>query len=850
MVYGVVKRLLVGRPVQSDRLGHTLLPKKIALPVFASDALSSVAYATEQILIVLSAGGVALITHTPWIALAVGLLMLVVVASYRQNVHAYPSGGGDYEVATTNLGKRVGMTVASALMVDYTLTVAVSVSSGVANLASAFPALDSHVTLLAVIVVAIIAVINLRGVRESGTAFAIPTYCFIAAVVLMIIWGASRLALGHDLRAESASYHYKSVKEYSGLLLVFLLLRAFSSGCTALTGVEAISNGVPAFRKPKSKNAATTLALLGGVSVAMFAGITALALISHVHAAALPGDLTGVPAGHTPRTVIAQVGRAVFGGSSPFFYILQLVTALILVLAANTAFNGFPVLASILAKDGFLPRQLRNRGDRLAFSNGILLLSGFAIVLIVAFKASPTRLIQLYIIGVFVSFVCSQTGMIRHWNRLLRTTTDAKARLHMMRSRAINTVGAGVTAVVLVIVLVSKFANGAWIAVVAMLVIWLTMNGIHKHYANVALELTPADGVVMTLPASNRSIVLVSKLHLPTLRALAYARATRPSRLEAITVDVDEAETLRLKEEWDDSDMPLPLTVIASPYREITRPVVEYVKRLRRESPRDIITVYVPEYVLGHWWEQVLHNQSALRLKARLLQQRGVVVASVPYQLSSATKSRPAAGKAGDPLGSGRSPAQAARAAVTPDGGNRAGGRQAGEQGKDAQGKDAQGKDEQGMDEQGKDAQGKDAQGKDAQGKDQQGKDQQGKGRLRRLATGREVLHAQEVQAEMSEVSGVGGVVPDLIAECPDRKVVDVAGTLRTVTLRPRGPSLTMEADLWDGTGTVTLVWLGRRHIPGIQPGRRIVVHGRVAEIKGERTIFNPIYELRSPGGE
>jgi amino acid transporter len=798
MVYGVVKRLLVGRPVQSDRLGHTLLPKKIALPVFASDALSSVAYATEQILIVLSAGGVALITHTPWIALAVGLLMLVVVASYRQNVHAYPSGGGDYEVATTNLGKRVGMTVASALMVDYTLTVAVSVSSGVANLASAFPALNSHVTLLAVIVVAVIAIMNLRGVRESGTAFAIPTYCFIGAVALLIVWGATRLALGHHLRAESASYHYKTVKEYSGLLLVFLLLRAFSSGCTALTGVEAISNGVPAFRKPKSKNAATTLALLGGISVAMFAGITALALISHVHVGE-PGAVI-LPAGHAQRTVIAQVGRAVFGDSSPLFYILQLVTALILVLAANTAFNGFPVLASILSKDGFLPRQLRTRGDRLAYSNGILLLAGFAVVLIVAFQASPTRLIQLYIIGVFVSFVCSQTGMIRHWNRNLRTVTDRATRLHMMRSRAINTVGACVTGVVLVIVLVSKFLNGAWLAVASMGVIWMTMYGIQKHYANVALELTPAEDVAMTLPASNRSIVLVSKLHLPTLRALAYARATRPSRLEAITVDVDEAETLRLKQEWDNLDMPLPLTVIASPYREITRPVIEYVKRLRRESPRDIITVYIPEYVLGHWWEQVLHNQSALRLKTRLLQQRGVVVASVPYQLSSATKSWPAPGRAAparaaDPVGNGRNAGEAARAAPRPEGSQR-------------------------------------------------------KDRLRRLTAGREMLHAQEVQAEMSEVSGVGGVAAAPISACPDREVVDVAGTLRTVTLRPRGHSLTMEADLWDGTGTITLVWLGRRHIPGIQPGRRIVVHGRVAEIKGERTIFNPVYELRPPGGE
>src|SRR5262250_1396992 len=312
MILGTAKRVLVGRPMQSERLGHTLLPKRIALPVFASDALSSVAYATEEILIVLSVGGIALLAYTPWIAAAVGLLMLVVVASYRQNVHAYPSGGGDYEVASTNLGPRVGLAVASALMVDYTLTVAVSVSAGVANLASAFPALNSHVTLIAVLVVAVIALLNLRGVRESGTVFAIPTYCFIGVVVLMIFWGVTRLGLGSHLHAESAGYRIPSARQYGGLLLVFLLLRAFSSGCTALTGVEAISNGVPAFRKPKSKNAATTLAMLGAIAVSMFAGVTALALATHVHAAE-PGNLLGVPAGTTPKTVIGQVGAAVFG---------------------------------------------------------------------------------------------------------------------------------------------------------------------------------------------------------------------------------------------------------------------------------------------------------------------------------------------------------------------------------------------------------------------------------------------------------------------------------------------------------------------------------------------------------
>jgi amino acid transporter len=639
-VYGIAKRLLVGPPMRSERLAQTLLPKRIALPVFASDALSSVAYATEEILLVLSAGGIAFFHFTWYIAAAVAVLMLVVVASYRQNVHAYPSGGGDYEVASTNLGPRVGLAVASALMVDYTLTVAVSVSSGVANLASAFPALNKQAVLIAVLVVAVIALMNLRGVRESGTAFAIPTYCFIGAVGVMILWGAFRLGTGHPLHAESAGYRVAASGKYSGLVLGFLLLRAFSSGSTALTGVEAISNGVPAFRKPKSKNAATTLALLGLIAVSMFVGVTALALASHVHAAAAQ-NLIGLPAGHVPRTVIAQVGRAVFGGSSPLFFLLQLVTALILVLAANTAFNGFPVLASILSRDGYLPRQLHTRGDRLAFSNGILLLAGFAILLIVAFQASPTRLIQLYIIGVFVSFVCSQSGMIRHWNRLLRTTTDTAARRHMIRTRVINTIGAGFTGVVLVIVLLTKFASGAWIVVVAMPVIWLTMRGISRHYASVAEELTPSEEMRVTLPASNHAIVLVSKLHLPTLRALAYARATRPSRLEALTVDVDEAETARLQQEWERREIPVPLTVVASPYREITGPIVDYVKRNRRESPRDIVTVYIPEYVLGHWWEQLLHNQSALRLKSRLLFQRGVVVASVPYQLKSASGGPP-----------------------------------------------------------------------------------------------------------------------------------------------------------------------------------------------------------------
>jgi amino acid transporter len=630
----VFKRLLVGRPMRSTQLGEQLLPKKIALPVFASDALSSVAYATEEILLVLSAGGVALIHYTWYAAAAVAFLMLVVVASYRQNVHAYPSGGGDYEVATTNLGRSFGTTVAAALMVDYVLTVAVSVSSGVANIASAVSSLHGHEVEIAVAVVLVIMLLNLRGLRESGTAFAVPTYAFMFGVAALIVVGVLRLAAGHHLTAQSAHWKVRPEHSFAGLALAFLLLRAFASGCTALTGVEAISNGVPSFQKPKSKNAATTLALLGGIAVSMFMAITAFAIISHVHVADNPARLIGA-GGAQPKTVIAQVGAAVFGGDHSLgFYYLQAVTALILVLAANTAFNGFPVLASILARDGYLPRQLHTRGDRLAFSNGILLLAGFAILLIVTFSASPTKLIQLYIVGVFVSFVNSQTGMIRHWNRHLPSERDPARRRQMQRSRVINSIGAVVTSLVLVIIVVSKFTEGAWIAVVAMAVLFVMMRGIRGHYDNVRMELAPTDEETM-LPSRVHAVVLVSKVHKATLRAVNFARATRPSTLEALTVSVDDAETQALRDEWDARGIPVPLKILESPYREVTRPILDYVRNIQRQSPRDIVSVYIPEYVVGHWWEQLLHNQSALRLKGRLLFTPGVMVTSVPYQLQS-----------------------------------------------------------------------------------------------------------------------------------------------------------------------------------------------------------------------
>ncbi|WP_239133496.1 APC family permease [Rugosimonospora africana] len=629
----LLKRLLIGRPFRSDRMQHTLLPKRIALPVFASDALSSVAYAPDEILLTLSVGGAAFYAYSPWIALGVVAVMLTVVASYRQNVHAYPSGGGDYEVATVNLGPKFGLVVASALMVDYVLTVAVSVSSGVENLGSAWPFAAEHKVEFAVGVIIVLTAMNLRGIREAGTTFAIPTYAFMCSILLMVGVGLFRIfILGNHLQAESAHIAVHQTHSIAGLALTFLLVRTFASGCTALTGVEAISNGVPAFKKPKSKNAATTLLLLGSIAITMLVGIVVLARLTGLRIV----DVTAqkLPAGYQQKTVPAQLAHAVFGGFTPAFILVIATTTLILALAANTAFNGFPVLGSILAQDRYLPRQLHTRGDRLAFSNGILFLATFAIILIVAFDAQSTRLIQLYIVGVFVSFTLSQTGMLRHWNRLLRVERDQAMRRRMLRSRTINGIGLAMTGFVLILVVVTKFLAGAWISIAMMCVIFLVMLGIRKHYDHVAQELEPADERPM-LPARNQAIVLVSKVHLPTLRALAYAQGTRPDTLTAVTVNVDDADTRAIEADWEARGIPVPLTVVDSPYREITAPIIDYVKSVRRESPRDVVTVFIPEYVVGKWWEHLLHNQSALRLKARLLFEPGVMVVSVPWQLES-----------------------------------------------------------------------------------------------------------------------------------------------------------------------------------------------------------------------
>jgi amino acid transporter len=626
-----IQGALIGEPLRSDRLEETLLPKRLALPVFCSDPLSSVAYATEQILLVLGLGGLALLHLTPWVAAVVVGLLVIVIASYRQTCHAYPNGGGAYTVSRANLGENASLTAASALLIDYVLTVAVSVVAGVAAITSALPELAPYAVQISLGFVVVLAVMNLRGVKESGRAFALPTYGFVLSVFAMLAVGFAKVVLGDGLTAESAGYELREVADTSGILAVFLVLRAFASGCTALTGVEAVSNGIPAFEPPKSRNAASTLAIMGGLSISMFAGITALALIADVHMAEDSANLIGLPGGDEQRTAISQIGLAAFGEGVPF-YLLQAFTAAILILAANTAFNGFPVLASLLGRHNYLPHQLGNRGDRLVFSNGIVLLTLAAGLLIVAFNAEVTRLIQLYILGVFLSFTLSQAGMVRHWAREIRAAADAE-RMGLRHRQAINAAGAVATALVFVVVLVTKFAQGAWIVVLAAPIIFIAMKVVSRHYEGLRTDLAPSAAGV-TLPGRVHSVVLVSNLLAPTLRSLAFAQAASPATLRAVNVAAEEADN-PLPEEWERRRIPVPLVVVESPYRETVRPVLRYIRQLRREHPGDMISIVIPEYVVEHWWQHLLHNQTALRLKGRLLFEPSVAVTSVPWVLGA-----------------------------------------------------------------------------------------------------------------------------------------------------------------------------------------------------------------------
>ena len=629
--------------MRSDAMGHQLLPKRIALPIFASDALSSVAYAPDEVLLTLALAGTMAAMQSIWVGVVVALVLAVVVASYRQTVHAYPSGGGDYEVVTKNLGRSWGLLVASALLVDYILTVAVSISSGASYITTAVPALAGYEVPIAVGLVVILATLNLRGTREAGSAFAVPTYVYMFSIGLMVVVGFAKLATGHLGSAPTAAYDLVAAPGHAdglaGLAGAFLLMRAFSSGCAALTGVEAISNGVPMFRRPKSRNAATTLAMLGGIAAAMMVSILFLARATGVKIVEDPAAqlaVDGVPIGHKVAVdpAISQIASAVFGHGSILFILITVVTGFILVLAGNTAFNGFPTLASVLSRDSFLPHQMVRRGDRLSYSNGIVVLTLAAIALIVGFHAETTRLIQLYVVGVFISFTLSQVGMVRHWTRELTIATDSRARSRMHRARAVNAIGLLGTGTVLVIVLLTKLTRGAWITLTIMALLYLVMNRIRRHYRRVSEEVAISDlHDARVLPAHVHAIVLASRLHQPTLRALTYAQSTHPTVLEALTVDTGDGGAERLLDAWEEADIAVPLTVLDSPYRDITRPVINYVRSVRRESPRDLIVVFLPEYIVRHWWEQILHNQTALRLKTVLLFTPGVVVASVPWQL-------------------------------------------------------------------------------------------------------------------------------------------------------------------------------------------------------------------------
>ena len=635
------KRVLIGRPIRSKAAARQLLPKRLALPIYASDALSSVAYAPDEILLTLALAGSLALIKSVWVGVVVACVLAVVVLSYRQTVHAYPSGGGDYEVVTTNLGPSWGLLVASALLVDYVLTVAVSISSGANYLTTIFPGLRGSEVPIAVALIIFLTLVNLRGTREAGTAFAIPTYAYMIAIAVMISVGFVRLFMGNLPMADSAAYDIHAASSHldglTGLGGVFLLMRAFSSGCAALTGVEAISNGVPNFKRPKSRNAGITLLMLGGIAASMMISILVLARYTglqmvddtsmvYLHGSAQP-DVHFAP-------VISQLASTIFGDGSLLFVFVTAVTGFILILAANTAFNGFPTLASVLSRDSFLPRQLYKRGDRLSYSNGIMALAVGASALVILFNASVTRLIQLYVVGVFVSFTLSQLGMIRHWNKRLRLPQNGSDRSKVLRSRSVNIIGFMMTGFVLAVVLVTKFTHGAWITVLLIALVFTIQRLIRRHYDTIRGQLRVEDWHTRrALPSRVRALVLVSNLSKPSMRAIATARAQAPINLEIVSVVSDLEEEKHIRREWKESGLPVPLTLVASPFRDITQVVISYVRSRRQRSPEEMLVVYIPEFLVRHWWENILHNQMALRLSRSLLRIPGVVLTIVPWKL-------------------------------------------------------------------------------------------------------------------------------------------------------------------------------------------------------------------------
>ena len=653
-----IKRLLVGRALRTEQAAHERLTKKTALAVFSSDALSSTAYATEEILLVLAVAAAATasgsFSYVVPISIGIAVLLAIVATSYRQTIHAYPSGGGAYIVAKENLGTMPGLVAGASLLVDYVLTVSVSIAAGVAAITSAvqgtrYAWLNEHKVVLCLIFIAFIAIANLRGVRESGALFATPTYLFVASFLFMVAFGFFHYFMYGGAAPVPTGEELKTAEGYSlQPLTLFLLLGAFSNGCAALTGIEAISNGVQAFKKPESHNAATTLVWMAVLLATMFLGTSVMAYLYHVHPK------------HS-ETVISQFARIMFTGSFGwFYYVVQAATAAILVLAANTAFADFPRLSSLLARDRFLPRQFANRGDRLVFSNGIVILAIFSGLLVIAFGGDTSRLIPLYAVGVFLSFTLSQSGMVVHWLRERRNlrnagreksesasniaadddeihrsyfvTDEVTAPANWKKSLVINAVGALATFVVLCVFVATKFLHGAWIVVVVIPILVLLFRSIHRHYLMVAKQLS-TEGLEQLRPIKHRVIVPISGIHRGVVCALQYAQSIGNDRVQAVYVDFEEEATANLKDKWERLGAGVQLVVLPSPYRELTRPLVRYINRITRENSNDMITVVLPEFIPAKWWQHVLHNQSSLLLKGSLLFKKGVIVTSVPYHL-------------------------------------------------------------------------------------------------------------------------------------------------------------------------------------------------------------------------
>jgi amino acid transporter len=615
--YSTIKRVLVGRPLATSAAYHERVSKVVGLAIFSSDAVASSAFATQEILHVLvPVAGMAAIGYLTPMSLLVVALLAIVVFSYRQTIHAYPSGGGSYIVSKDNLGTLSGLVAGASLLVDYTLTVAVSIAAGTAAITSAVGPLRGHEVATSVVLLIGLAIANLRGIRESGQLFAPPTYGYIAIMTVFIGYGLSRTVFG-DLGPLPVDHQALDGFTHNGALLggvsLFLLMRAFSSGAIALSGVEAISNGVPAFRPPEAKHAATVLTWTGTILAALFCGVAALALQLR-------------PTLSDDQTILSTMGRAVFGGDNPLYYVLQFFTAAILILSANTAFADFPRLSAVIASDGFMPRQLAKRGDRLAFSNGIIALTVASITLLVAFDASVSALVPLFAVGLFTSFTLSQAGMVVHHRRL----REPRWRLGL----AINALGSAATAIVLVVILASKFTEGAWVPTVVIPLITLVFMAIHRHYARVrdALRLDPAD---LDEVVQNTVVVLVTAPTRAAVHAIRYAQALRPDHLFALTVlsEGEGADRMGMEQAWEDLGLGVPLEIIEDDYRDLTNPIVDYLERTDARWADDTLTVVIPELVVHRWWEHLLHNQSALVLKARLLYRPNTVVTSVPWHL-------------------------------------------------------------------------------------------------------------------------------------------------------------------------------------------------------------------------